>query len=273
MSWSIPHVLQDDLEYEITLWGELIRGTREAIQHLGIGVGMAFPGEPGAPTKRKMSLRDPRGFDCLITRREGDSLPYCASIHLPGREYDEKRLEDFAPGVRKSSEIWWCDEYIGTGDALASAGLISFDKLPGQPGMGKVSVAIFPDGTISPSGCSRKETHQPGAKQIARAGNDRYRLRIVAPEDEQSRRHEAYFRARNEWEVRMHAMPRPAPLIAFPDEPRETTRARHMARLRVVDGIRYTFEETTPTLPKPQYRTEGNVIHFPRAAGGLEARP
>lgn len=263
MSWPIPRVLRSDLEYEFTLWGEVIHGTKGAIQRLGIGVGMAFPGEPGAP-KREMSARDPRGFDCRIIRKEDDKLPYFASIRFPGRERDEERWEDFAPGVRKDSGAWWYDEYIGTGEALATAGLIRFDQLPGQPGMGKVAVTVSPDGTIARQGS--QAVRKPGSKKISRIGKGRYKLHMLIPGDQQERRREAGMYAWSEWEARMEALPRPAPLIAFPGESRETARARRMARLRVVEGIRQTFEETTPTPPKPQYHTEGNVIRFPWTA-------
>ncbi|MBK8760412.1 MAG: hypothetical protein IPM03_08245 [Sulfuritalea sp.] len=42
-------------EYHQQLWGDMIYGTREQLQSIGIAVGMAFPGESGGP-KRQMTV-------------------------------------------------------------------------------------------------------------------------------------------------------------------------------------------------------------------------
>ncbi|MFZ3081409.1 hypothetical protein [Rhodoferax ferrireducens] len=60
---------------------------------------------------------------------------------------DNSRTADdgnFAPGVIRN-EFGWTDEYIGTAEALVSAGLVRADQLPGQPGMPK-SCSTFYDG-------------------------------------------------------------------------------------------------------------------------------
>lgn len=48
----------------------------------------------------------------------------------------------YAPGVTRS-ESSWNDRYIGRGEALIAAGLITADQLPGQPGRGKIMCTFY----------------------------------------------------------------------------------------------------------------------------------
>lgn len=200
-------------EYTHTLWGEVVRGTKSELQALGIAVGMAFPGGLGGP-KRKMRANDPRGFattvDCDGDRR------YCACITFPGREEEPKRWSDFAPGVKMSSHYQFFDDYVGTAEALAAAGLVRIDQLPGQPGARKVKVTIFADGTV-PSGpptAYDKRASEIGAKTIVRATKTTFSVRVIVDENTQMARLELQERARREYEARMRALPRPAPLTS-----------------------------------------------------------
>jgi hypothetical protein len=202
------------LEYKHLLWGELIYGAKAEIQSFGIAVGRAFPGEPGGP-RRKLSVLDPRGFQVGIDVAY-DGIRYCASISFPGRKEPNLPASQFARGVMKHADMSWADEYIGTGEALAAAGLVRMDQLPGQPGMRKTRVVIFADGSI-PSGAPtvrHARSEEPGAKAIERASKTTYSVRVRLSEGEQEVRVQAHKRARAEYEARMLALPRPAPLIS-----------------------------------------------------------
>ena len=206
------------LEFTQCLWGDLIYGTKQELQDLGIGKGIAFPGEPGGP-KRVLCVTDPRGFDTRVTHRSDDI--YYASINFPGRESPELYwcvpASIQAPGVqgRGSSCV---DEYIGTAEALSDAGLVRMDQFPGQPGMRKVRVTIFPDGTI-PTGAptaNHRQKYLPGAKEIERESKTTFKVTVRISEDEKARRDEAEKHAKDDYEARMHSLPRPAPLPGLP---------------------------------------------------------
>lgn len=219
-------------EYRHVTWGEVIYGSKEELQQLGIGEGLAFPGEPTGP-KRVLNTMDPRGFPCRLTAN--DDRRYCAMISLPGRDRPKGAApEDFAPGVRKRSDCFWYDEYIGTGEALVAAGLVCVEHLPGQPGMGKVAVTVFEDGTvpINPRAAGIGEKRRrAGAKWISRVSKGIFEVRIILPPVEKVRRIEASNRADSEYELRMQALPRPAPLV---QKTRATEAAKRRATMRLV---------------------------------------
>lgn len=231
-------------KYEQQIWGDLIHGTKEQLQRIGLAVGMAFPGGPGGP-KRWLHTTDHRGFPVRIDgdRRCGDDI-VSASISFPGRDEPEfHHITDFASGVKCSKQSWG-DEYEGTAIALVNAGLVRFDQLPGQPGMRKTTVTILPDGTL-PSG-SKATSRDPGAKRIVRASKNTFNVTVFIDTAEWRRRHDEIQRKRWEWEDRMQNLPRPAPLIALPWDGRSTAKAQ----------------------PERKYRAEGNVLHIlPKAEG------
>lgn len=204
-----------EFEYNELIWGDLIYGSKEQLQALGLAVDLAFPGEPGAP-RRRMKVLDPRGLSTTIglATYKGTGI-YSASISFPGRSWwdQEERWNDFAEGVKKR-EYPSFDDYRGTADALVAAGLVRLDQLPGKPGMRKVKVTILADGTL-PKGaptanCSRAQ--EPGARLIERRSKTTYGLCVYVCDDEESRRREAEDQAKEEWEQRILALPRPAPL-------------------------------------------------------------
>lgn len=203
---------QRTFEYRQCPWGDLVYGTKEELQFIGIGKGMAFPGELDGP-KRLLNVRDPRGFATEVTHFSEDT--YCASISFPGRERTPDQQTTIAPGVRKYSSV--CrDKYVGTAEALAAVGLARMDQLPGQPGMRKTRVTIFPDGTM-PTGApttNYAQAHMPGSKFIERASKTTYEVSVVVSQEERDRRWEASRRSDLEYEARMRALPRPAPLVA-----------------------------------------------------------
>lgn len=241
---------QQHFKYSQRPWGDLIYGSKEQLQSIGIAVGMPFPGEPFGK-KRTLNVLDPRGFRTRIEKAFLDSevVVYSASIRFPGQERksDVGQWEDFPCGVRKCSTHSLFDEYIGTAEAIIAAGLVRADQLPGKPGMRKMRVTILPDGSVqmgATSNCS--ETRNPGAKLIEASPQGTFRVIVRIQNDEANRRSEESNRANLEWEARMRALPRPAPLISC-----------------------HRSDRTSEMTPATMYRVDGNVIHILSMAGSM----
>lgn len=241
---------QQHFKYSQLPWGDLIYGTKDQLQSIGIAVGMPFPGEP-CGVKRTLYVLDPRGFRTRIEKAFfGSEGFYSASIPFPGRKRDAEQWEDFPCGVRKCSTYSLVDKYIGTADALVAAGLVRADQLPGKPGMRKVRVTILPDGSVqmgATSNCS--EARNPGAKLIEVAPKNTFRVSVLIQKDEARNRSEESNRANLEWEARMRALPRPAPLISC-----------------------HRSDRTSEMTPATMYRVDGNVIHIFSKAGSMGVR-
>lgn len=122
--------------YNELVWGDLIYGTKDKLQIIGIGPGLAFPGELGGPRK-KLNTVDPRGFKCRVEYAEhiGDGV-FSAKIYFPGRDrqFGFSDWEPFAPGVQRKA-MFWTDDFLGGADDLVSAGLVPAGCFPGLPGM------------------------------------------------------------------------------------------------------------------------------------------
>jgi hypothetical protein len=221
------------IEYFCQVWGDLIYGTKEQLQFLGLGVGVSFPGEIGC-ARQKMTVIDLRGFATKIelSAYKGAGV-FSASIPFPGRHRPDAKWFPFAQGVSRREQIWG-DEFIGVAEALCSAGLLEMSQLPGQPGMGKFRVRIYPDGTCVPHKSLDKKARYQGAKQIERAPKSRYMVTVRISDEEEEKRRCADRLADYEWEKQMDALPRPVPL----------------------NVMRTTI---------PAYRVEGNVIYLPSA--------
>lgn len=200
---------EPELEYHLQPWGDMIYGTKEQLQSIGLGAGIPFPGEAGE-TRKKIKVVDPRGFTATIDRAtHKEDETFCATIHFPRRDNPswEAEWKPFYFGVKRREEIW-VDEFAGTGEALSAAGLVQINQLPGKPGMRKVSVTIHPDGTVATSNKARRE----GDKTIKKSGKSRYTVEIIVPDEEGKRRLCAYQKEHDEWEKRMAALSRPKPL-------------------------------------------------------------
>ena len=219
------------IEYKQLPWGDLIYGTKEQLQAMGLGVGKAYPGEPEGP-KKTLKVLDARGFDSDITV-SWDNERYCASIGFPGRSPPRKPVVQLGGNVvlRKCNNG---DEYVGTADALNSVGIVRRDQLPGQPGMRKVSVTLLPDGSAQGgSPTSPTKPRGEGVTLITRRSKNMYSVFVYVSNDEAIRRLEASNRRYLEWETRMSALRRPAPLIALNSKTGETARCTR-ANLRLV---------------------------------------
>lgn len=200
---------EPELEYNLQPWGDVIYGTKEQLQSIGLGAGIPFPGEAGE-TRKKIKVVDPRGFTATIDRAsyKADGI-FGAFIPFPGCDHPcmEAEWKSFYFGVKKRESVWW-DEFTGTADALSAAGLVQISQLPGQPGMRKVAVTIHPDGTVATSNKARRE----GDRTIKKSGKTRYTVEVKVSDEEGERRLCAYQKEHKEWEERMAALPRPNPL-------------------------------------------------------------
>jgi len=192
------------LEYTLLPWGDLIYGTKDELQALGLGQGMAFPGEPGGP-RRRLAVTDSRGFPCKIARAD-----HCGVVTL--------------------ERMVWGDLYCGTPSALIKAGLVSATQFPGAPGMGKTVTKFLSDGTVAPAGC-RLFTLGPGGVSIRRASTRLFSVRVLVDKDEENRRQQEGLAENEDYERRMSALPRPRPLVAADREVAAKTRR---AQLRLV---------------------------------------
>lgn len=243
------------VEYNQCDWGDLIYASKEYLQAIGLGAGLAFPGEPGGP-KRRLRTRDPRGHSVEIKECSHMGAPYTASItflNWPQRPHKDHQQFEAYPGVMCSRSISWFDEYIGPEDALVAAGLVRADQLPGKPGMRKVRVTILPDG--SPLGGPPTCGHQPpaarapGARWIERAGRSRYRVCVRVSEDEAARRRVALDLAEDKWRSAVLSMNRPAKLVPGSQLSPAVTTTQPAQQYRPLFG-------DTPTAPgeKEEYR-------------------
>lgn len=214
-------------EYRELVWGDLIYGTKDALQAIGLGVGMAFPGEAGG-AKRELNTTDPRGFKCRITDGSHRSAGvYCASIGFPDREQPEALggWKYFARGVQRKAS-YWTDDFVGTADDLVAAGLVPHGYFPGCPGMRKVTVTILPDGSI-PNGAptsKHPDSRKPGAKRITRTSGMKYCVSLYIDDELGELRSQAEREARDEWEQKMDSMPRPPRIDGKPSQRLKSTK-------------------------------------------------
>lgn len=228
----------DGLEYEYQeyAWGDVIEGSKEVLQRMGIGVGIIFPGEPGA-NKRKVLTTDPRGFPCVICVARGWSkFPFTASISHPGRHYHDPAHDwrEAFPGVQSQSS-WWCNFYKGTADALTAAGIVPTGMFPGMPGMRSVRVTILADGSL-PTGHRNSSIggKEEGVIAVEKMGKYTYKVSINISSELAEMRCDASRAHRNEWGCRMAAMPR-APRLDHVIRNEINEQAMHKrAALRVV---------------------------------------
>ncbi len=220
-------------------WGDLIEGTKVQLQALGLGVGLIFPGEPGGP-RRSLKVSDPRGFPARISIGCVNDSSYLVRLTFPcwptcpGTTGAELWAQAFQ-GVMKHEHMR-LDEYVGSAGDLAAAGLVRVDQLPGAPGMRKVRVTIFPDGTVpgGPATANHRETWLPGARRIERASASSYRVAVMVTEEERHRRKAALEVERLAWFQQIRALTRPPRLTALAMPVSSAAGALSRGRLRLV---------------------------------------
>lgn len=258
-------------EYCEYIWGDLIYGTKEVLQSLGIGVEVAFPGELGGPRK-KLNTVDPRGFKCKVEQSgyKGPGI-FSASIRFPGRErrpYGLSDWEHFASGVQRKT-MYRTDDFVGTAADLVAAGLVPAGYFPGLPGMRKTRVTIFPDGSLptgAPTANYGSDTRGPGTKYISKASSDKYCVEIVIPEELEKLRREAGDRASAEWEARMRALPRPARLDASIRSAKDEAARERRSAIRLVrpESSKSTDESCSQKDSAPLEKENGRY-YYPKS--------
>jgi hypothetical protein len=127
------------------------------------------------------------------------------SVHA---ECADEQVKSFAPGVTLR-EGPCLDAYVGTANALVTAGLIKAGQFPGQPGMRKTVVTIFADGTL-PTGAptaTHPRAREAGAKRIQRASKTTFSVYVWVPDNVTESRWTAYRAARAKYETGTRAIP------------------------------------------------------------------
>jgi hypothetical protein len=218
-------------KYTLCFWGESISGTPEQLQRIGIGIDIHFPERADGRWRGKCI--DPRGLEVKLRANYRDDRLFCASIYTPGFvDFNDGVVKPYATGV-ELCERTYGDVYTGTADALVAAGIVPAGHFPGWPGMRKTRVSILPDGTIS-----SKVGRVAGGKEIkqkSRGQRPTYSCTVGLPNEVEDLR----WQGREEWERKMSALPRPAPLIDHPG-----------------------FRRVEKVKPIPKFHVDGNVIHL-----------
>ena len=213
------------MDYSQLWWGEMIVGTRDELQALGLGCGQAFP---MSADRRRRPLRcvDSRGLACEI-KRYGREGRFVAVIRIPGRESVADQPSSLFPGVTME-RLCFADMFRGRVEALIAAGLLRSDQLPGATGLHKTRVTFQPDGTVAPRHKHRNATE--GFISVVRDGKYRVNVYRYVSDAECERRRVDGIAKREEFERRMWKLPRPAPLVA-PSREAEALKRRASMRL------------------------------------------
>lgn len=236
MDNSILDVFDHRFEYSEMPWGDLIYGTEAQLRALG------FTGDFPSLTDRRRQRRtttDPRGFQCAIDAAwHMGSDVFSVSIPFPGREQPRPAWRDAGlPGIRVM-ESYRTDDFVGERDALVRAGLVPAGCFPGDPGMRKVTVTIFADGSLPTAAPTANLpsslTKAPGARTVHLAGAGKFKVTVYCTPEVAAARNEAFWRQREAWEAAMRAMPRPPRLDACLRELRDQTAREQRAQMRVV---------------------------------------
>lgn len=192
-------------------WAEEWKGTKTQLQAAGLGVGIAFPGEPGSTTALKCKC--PLGFDfviesCTYNRLEKAAGIFTAYSRYVPRERYRARFGRYVAGVAKQE---WDGEnygagrdcYKGTAEALVAAGLVpNVGLFPGQAGGNKMR-ATFRNGWRR----ATSSANQDWVATIVKGGRaGEFILEVPAEPEEVKRRkelHDARERGRVEEEKRL----------------------------------------------------------------------
>jgi hypothetical protein len=186
-------------------WGESWEGTKSQLQAEGLGVGMLFPGESGAP--ERVHCKCPLGFDVRISIPTHEPVKAAAGIfeahsqYVPLQEREPEPPQQIAPGVLLDAWPEWStgrDTYVGTGEALVAAGLVpSASLLPGQPGQPKVQVTYTKQWGRCPAG-----HRESWGATIQKRGTKKFSLQLRVSDEETRRREEIVAKRRKETKER-----------------------------------------------------------------------
>lgn len=222
--------------YDEHLWGDLIYGGKEVLQRMGIGVGQAFPGEPGA-NKKTVKTVDPRGFECKVEACIGLDFPYLARIEHPGRQWPwaDEDWRPCADGVLFRASTWF-DEYRGSAGALTAAGLVIAGCFPGMPGMCATRQTFYADGT-TPKDNGRNGTQRAysvGSMVIKKISANNFLVSVAVSKEVGEKRRGEYFLKRQAWEALMKELPRPPRIDRCLRQESDAQAVRRRESLRLV---------------------------------------
>ena len=185
-NWQLRQVVDRDSE----CW----EGTKSQLQAAGLGVGLAFPGEPGAP--EELNCTCPLGFKfrvCLpgsYAAAKAAAGIYTARSWLLDRPDPVPQFVPHAPGVLRrewtvdSWQVSFLDVYRGTAEALIAAGLVPAMKFfPGQPGANKSQASYRQDWNTATSA-----NHQKVIATIRKRGRFEYEVETPADPTEAAKR-------------------------------------------------------------------------------------
>jgi hypothetical protein len=91
------------------------------------------------------------------------------------------------PGVSVSTD-WEGKHYIGTAEALAAAGLLTLDQLPGMPGMPSTATT-YVNGIRQPR--TARPVHDESYKRIFKMGAAKFRVTLGFSDEESARQEQA----------------------------------------------------------------------------------
>jgi hypothetical protein len=179
-------IVPNRVKHESNYWCESWEGTKEQLQASAIGVGLRFPGEPGA--SRALNCACPLGFAVEI-KPHFDDVKAAAGVFLAISRYAEfgwdlqTEVFSYAPGVLREVRLIDRDiaRYVGAGVVP------SLDLFPGQPGRNKQRCKYRDD--FTPSSCANR---QSWALTIMRRGKDRFEVEVPLPENEAAERAATY---------------------------------------------------------------------------------
>lgn len=177
----IPARLKHDYHDSFESW----EGTKAQLQAAGIGVGIAFPGEPGA-NKKTARCTCPLGFPVKIKAHFDDTMA-AAGVFRATSDYrpEWREVVPVAPGVVRERDLYsTC--YVGAANTLVAAGIVPrADLFPGQPGRNTQQCSYRTD--LTP--CTTANG-QSWAFTIRRRGKDRFEVKV--PEEQVAKREAEY---------------------------------------------------------------------------------
>jgi hypothetical protein len=116
--------------------------------------------------------------DETTTRQE----KFCRRGHYYSPPTDIRVTDD----VKLTRGVGCIDVYIGTAEALASAGLLSSDLFPGEPGQSQINATLRPRGSSRLDGESWWQV--PGYMRVTRRPTGDYRISLTVSREEAATR-------------------------------------------------------------------------------------
>jgi hypothetical protein len=209
------------LTYNQYPWGDLITGTKQQLQALGLAVGRAFPGElGGGGPLSKLKTQDRYGCTVVINK----------AVHSGCELYDARRTfpawpenptlrtvtETIGRGVQRRRAPWW-DDYVGTPSDLIALGLISPEHVSKRSELAKKTLTVYADGSIETNRVPSKYKLKGGARKIRETTGGKLVVQIYIPDEEGRARFKADCEARDQWERMVRTLPRPPRLTPLHD--------------------------------------------------------